>query len=79
MSWQGQMSTVVRHLIDDLDASDEEAVAIFEDEVKTGHDFGLKNFKIKISPVESIDDCKTFKENLLIFLQQFKFFKIKFE
>ena len=34
--------------IDDLDASDEEAVAIFEDEVKTGHDFGLKNFKIKI-------------------------------
>ena len=34
--------------IDDLDASEEEAIEIFKDEVKTGHDFGLKNFKIKI-------------------------------
>ena len=34
--------------IDDLDASDEEAVEIFRDEVKTGHDYGYKNFKIKI-------------------------------
>ena len=34
--------------IDDLDASDEKAVEIFRDEVKTGHDYGYKNFKIKI-------------------------------
>jgi L-rhamnonate dehydratase len=34
--------------IDDLDATDDEAVAIFHDEVKTGHAFGLKNFKIKM-------------------------------
>ena len=34
--------------IDDIDKTDEEAVAIFHDEVKTGHDFGLKNFKIKM-------------------------------
>ena len=34
--------------IDDLDASDEEAVEIFREEVKTGHDYGYKNFKIKI-------------------------------
>ena len=34
--------------IDDLDASDEEAVAIFHEEVKTGHEYGYKNFKIKV-------------------------------
>ena len=34
--------------IDDLDASDEEAVEIFREEVKTGHDYGYKIFKIKI-------------------------------
>ena len=34
--------------IDDLDANDEEAVAIFHDEVKTGHNYGYKNFKIKM-------------------------------
>jgi L-alanine-DL-glutamate epimerase-like enolase superfamily enzyme len=34
--------------IDDLDASDEEAVAIFQDEVKMGHEYGYKNFKIKM-------------------------------
>ncbi len=34
--------------IDDEEATDEEAVEIFKDEVKTGHDYGYKNFKIKI-------------------------------
>ena len=34
--------------IDDLDASDEEAVSIFQEEVQTGHDYGYRNFKIKI-------------------------------
>ena len=33
--------------IDDEEATDEEAVEIFKDEVKTGHDYGYKNFKIK--------------------------------
>lgn len=34
--------------IDDLDATDEEAVAIFREEVATGNRFGYHNFKIKI-------------------------------
>jgi L-alanine-DL-glutamate epimerase-like enolase superfamily enzyme len=34
--------------IDDLGKSDEETVEIFNDEVKSGHDFGYKNFKIKM-------------------------------
>ena len=34
--------------IDDLKASDEEAVAIFQDEVKTGQAYGYNGFKIKI-------------------------------
>ncbi len=34
--------------IDDLDASDEEAVQIFNDEVATGQEFGFHHYKIKI-------------------------------
>ncbi len=34
--------------IDDLEADDDEAVAIFQEEVKTGQQYGFKNFKIKI-------------------------------
>ncbi len=34
--------------IDDLDANDEEADAIFREEVATGHRYGYHNFKIKI-------------------------------
>ena len=34
--------------IDDLEASDAEAVRIFREEVRTGHEYGYRNFKIKI-------------------------------
>ena len=34
--------------IDDLQASDEEAVRIFHEEVRTGQEYGYRNFKIKI-------------------------------
>ena len=34
--------------IDDLDASDEEAARMFREEVQTGHEYGYRNFKIKI-------------------------------
>ena len=34
--------------IDDIEATDDEAVAIFREEVKTGQEHGFKNFKIKI-------------------------------
>ena len=34
--------------IDDLEASDAEAVRIFHEEVHTGQAFGYRNFKIKI-------------------------------
>ena len=34
--------------IDDLKASDAEAVEIFREEVRTGHEYGYRNFKIKI-------------------------------
>ena len=34
--------------IDDLDAGDAQAQEIFREEVRTGHDYGYRNFKIKI-------------------------------
>ena len=34
--------------IDDLGVSDDEATRIFHEEVQTGHDYGYRNFKIKI-------------------------------
>ena len=34
--------------IDDLDANDAEAIAIFEEEVQTGREHGYNNFKIKV-------------------------------
>lgn len=34
--------------IDDLDMSDEEAVALYQNQVKSGQDYGFTNFKVKI-------------------------------